>query len=84
MVVSISFSNKNHLIEEEHNCFNSSMCVPFEDVVNIPSRKLKDEDIRWIASTYEGRKKTSSYELRNMNGYITHKAPPYQEFRTKM
>ncbi|XP_078378998.1 uncharacterized protein LOC144662128 isoform X1 [Oculina patagonica] len=54
LVVSISSLNQNHLIEQEHNCFNSSICVPYEDVDSIQSRKIKDEDIRWIASAYDG------------------------------
>ncbi|XP_078379134.1 uncharacterized protein LOC144662239 [Oculina patagonica] len=53
LVVSISSSNRNHLIEGEHNCFNASLCVPFEDVDKIPDRKMKDEDIHWIASTHD-------------------------------
>ncbi|XP_078379121.1 uncharacterized protein LOC144662228 [Oculina patagonica] len=54
LVVSISSSNQNHLIEGEHNCFNSSLCVPYEDVDSLPDRKMKDEDIQWIASSYDG------------------------------
>ena len=54
MVVSVSSSNRNHLREEEHNCFNPSMCVPYKGVVSIASRKMKDADIHSIASTYDG------------------------------
>ncbi|XP_078343963.1 uncharacterized protein LOC144629598 [Oculina patagonica] len=54
LVASISSSNRNHLIEGEHNCFNSGICVPYEDMDSLPSRKIKDEDIRWMASAYHG------------------------------
>ena len=54
LVVSVSSSNRHHLMKEENNCFNSSVCVPYEDVVISPDRKMKDEVIQWIASTYDG------------------------------
>lgn len=54
LVVSVSSSNRDHLIQRQHNCFNSTICVPHEDGVNIPSRKMKDEDIQMIASSYDG------------------------------
>lgn len=63
LVVSISSLNRNHLIEGEQNCFNSSICVPYEVVASIPSRKMKDEDIHWIAP-HDGMKK---YQLNNFN-----------------
>ena len=57
LVVSISSSNTNHLVQEERNCFNSSKCVPYEKASSSPGRKMKDEDIHWIASAYDGIKK---------------------------
>ena len=57
LVVSVSSSNRHHLMKEENNCFNSSVCVPYEDVVSLPDRKVKDEDIQRIASAYDGMKK---------------------------
>ena len=57
MVVSVSSSNRDNLLEGDHNCFNSSTGVPYEDVADIPSRKMKDEDIHSIASSRDGMKK---------------------------
>ncbi|CAH3106853.1 unnamed protein product [Porites lobata] len=53
LVVSISSSSRDHLLNREVNCYSPTRCVEFSSS-QIPGRKLSDESIHAI-STYEGK-----------------------------
>jgi len=52
LVVSISGSDNNHILRTEHNCLNSSYCVPLA-TGKLTARKHSDSDIRALAA-HEG------------------------------
>ena len=48
MVASISSTNHHHLQRIENYCFNSVLCVPFNETI-IKARKLSDQEIHKLA-----------------------------------
>ena len=50
LVVSVSGNNHQHLLANENNCQNASLCVPYV-TSNHPARKLSDADISALANT---------------------------------